>query len=93
MSARGDWLVYSKGSKSAATSSEVSDAIGSWLARHEVAELALEPLDGYYAIHINDDPKPVPGVFLPASLLQDPEAVNDILEAAYSIWERELAAQ
>lgn len=92
MSARGDWLVYGKSGSSDATSGAVNDAIRDWLLRHEVAEVALEPLDGYYAIHINDDPKPVPGVFLPASLLNDPAAVSDILEAAYSIWERELAA-
>jgi len=92
MSMLGDWLIYSKGKSSAATAAEVNDAIENWLLRHDVAEIALEPLDGYYAIHINDDPKPVPGVYLPASLLDDPVAVNEILEAAYSIWERELAA-
>ncbi len=92
MSARGDWLIYSKGGFSEMTPGEVNDAISDWLSRHEVAEVALEPLDGYFAIHINDDPKPVPGVFLPGSLLNDPAAVSDILEAAYSVWERELAA-
>lgn len=92
MDVRGGWLIYTKSATPGRTPAGVKDAVQSWLERHEVAELALEPLDGYYAIHINADPKPVPGVFVPASLLDDAEAMADILEAAYSVWDRELAA-
>ncbi len=86
MSARGDWLIFTRESAPAGATAAVAETVTGWLSRHGVAEVALEPLDGYYAIHINDDPKPVPGVFLPASLQDDAAAVEEILEAAYSVW-------
>lgn len=87
-----NWLVFSKESAPEGMPANVVAAIRSWLGRHQVAELALEPLDGFFAIHINSDPRPVPGVFLPVGLQEDEEEVTAVLEAAYTIWDKELAA-
>lgn len=92
MSARGEWLEYTRERAPEGVPAEVLEAVRRWLEDHEVAEVDLEPMNDYYAIHINGSPEPVPGVYLPRSLEHDPQSVHDLLEAAYAVYERELAA-
>ncbi|HGY09416.1 MAG TPA: hypothetical protein ENK37_05095 [Oceanithermus profundus] len=92
MAARGDWLEYTREHAPEGVPQDVFDVVRRWLETHEVAEVDLEPMDGYYAIHINGAAEPVPGVYLPKTLEHDPEAIRDLLEAAYAIYEQEIAA-
>jgi len=92
MAAREEWLEYTRERAPEGVPQEIYDVVRRWLETHEVAELDLEPMDGYYAIHINGAPEPVPGVFLPKTLENDPDAIRDILEAAYAVYEQEIAA-
>ncbi len=92
MAARREWLEYTRDGAPASAPESVLAAIRQWLEKNEIKEVDLEPLDGYYAIHFNGSPEPVPGVFLPRTLERDPDAVRDILEAAYAIYQKEIAA-
>ena len=92
MTTRGDWLEYTRERAPEGVSQDVYEVIRRWLETHEVAEVDLEPMEGYYAIHINGAPEPVPGVFLPKSLERDPQAVRDLLDAALAVYEQEIAA-
>jgi len=92
MAARGDWLEYTRDRAPEGAPADVHEVVRRWLETHEVAEVDLEPMDGYYAIHFNGAPEPVPGVFLPKTLEHDPQAVRDLLEAAYAVYEQEIAA-
>ncbi|ADR36534.1 MULTISPECIES: hypothetical protein [Oceanithermus] len=92
MAARGDWLEYTRERAPEGVPQDVYDVVRRWLETHEVAEVDLEPMNGYYAIHINGAPEPVPGVFLPKTLEHDPQAVRDLLDAAFAVYEQEIAA-
>ena len=92
MAAHGDWLEYTRERAPQGAPPEVREVVRRWLESHEVAEVDLEPMNGYYAIHINGAPDPVPGVFLPKALEHDPEAIRELLEAAFAVYEQEIAA-
>ena len=92
MAAHGDWLEYTRDRAPEGAPAHVHEVVRRWLETHEVAEVDLEPMDGYYAIHFNGAPEPVPGVFLPKTLEHDPQAVRDLLDAAFAVYEHELAA-
>ncbi|WP_457629171.1 hypothetical protein [Oceanithermus sp.] len=92
MAARSEWLEYTRDRAPQGVPEKVWQTVRDWLETHEVAEVDLEPMDGYYAIHINGAPDPVPGVYLPKALEHDADAIRDILDAAYSVYQEEMAA-
>jgi len=92
VAARSEWLEYTRDRAPEGVPEKVWQTVREWLETHEVAEVDLEPMDGYYAIHFNGSPDPVPGVYLPKALEHDPDAIRDILEAAYGVYQEEIAA-
>ncbi len=73
-------------------SAQVREAVQAWVASHEVAEVRLALYGDYYAIHVNANPNPVPGVYVPAAAIHEPGLLIEILDAAYQVYFDELSS-
>lgn len=65
-------------------------AVRAWAHEHEVGEVALEPMGELFAVRLNMSADPVPGIYVPASALADPEALLEMLDAALEVYYAEL---
>jgi len=68
----------------------VQRAVRDWAVANEVGEVALEPMGDLYAVRFNMSADPVPGVYVPASALEDTESLLEMLDAALEVYYAEL---
>jgi len=69
---------------------EIVMAIQGWMLDREVGEVSLEPLGKYYAVRLNADASPVPGVYLPQEALREKDTLLDLLQTALEIYYDEM---
>ena len=69
---------------------EVVRAVQGWMLEKEVGEVSLEPMGRFYAVRLNADASPVPGVYLPQSVLSDRETLLELLQTALEIYYDEM---
>ena len=68
----------------------VQAAVRGWALEREVGEVSLEPMGELYAVRLNMSADPVPGVYVPASALEDVESLLEMLDAALEVYYAEL---
>ena len=69
---------------------EVQRPLFAWMSERGVGELEFLPQGPGLAVRFNANPSEVPGVWVPAAFLEDPEALLDLLDEALKIYYEEL---
>jgi len=68
----------------------IQAAVQGWAQEHEVGEVALEPMGELFAVRLNMSADPVPGIYVPAAVLAEPEVLLEMLDAALEVYYAEL---